>query len=191
MNHLPASPSHWDHIKAILQLPFIIALVLPLLISFFTQDLTPIHLLPRWFSVIIGLGFLLPGLIFFIKTVQLFDKIGKGTLAPWNPTRQLIIAGPYRYVRNPMIIGVVLILLAQVFLLQSGNILLFTGVFVLFKTLYFIFDEEPTMRKRYGEEYLAYSRYVRRWIPRRKAWNPAKAKSHHRPTYIHSITHLN
>lgn len=168
------SPTGWEHAKAILQLPFIVALIIPLLIHFFTQDIIiiPICEIPFWQSAIIGFIFLTIGLTLFIKSNRLFDKIGKGTLAPWNPTSNMIVVGLYRHVRNPMIIGVVFILLAEAFLLQTGNILLFTGLFIILKTLYFIFDEEPTMRKRYGEQYLAYSQNVPRWIPRLKGWNP-------------------
>jgi len=174
MNNQKSSPSRWEHFKAILQLPFIVALIIPLLIHFFTKDVVviPICELPFWQSAIIGGIFLTIGLTLFVKSLQLFDKIGKGTLAPWNPTSKMIIVGLYRHVRNPMIIGVVFILLAEAFLLQTGNILIFTGIFVTLKTLYFIFDEEPTMRKRYGAEYLAYSKHVPRWIPRIKGWTP-------------------
>lgn len=169
-----SSPTRWEHFKAILQLPFIVALILPLLIHLFTKEfiVIPICGRPFWQSAIIGSSFLTIGLALFIKSLQLFDKIGKGTLAPWNPTSNMIIVGLYQYVRNPMIIGVVFILLAEAFFYQNGNILIFTGIFVTLKTLYFIFDEEPTMRKRYGNEYLAYKKHVPRWIPRVKAWTP-------------------
>ncbi len=89
-----------------------------------------------------------------------------GTLAPWAPTQRLVISGPYRYVRNPMITGVVLILLGEALYVGSGAMLLWAIWFFCMNTAYFIFLEEPSMTRRFGEDYLRYKKNVPRWLPR-------------------------
>src|SRR5258708_5795987 len=66
-----------------------------------------------WLSIVAGILFFAVGFVLFATTVFLFEKRGRGTLAPWDPPSRLVIAGPYRYVRNPMIAGVILIIIAE------------------------------------------------------------------------------
>jgi protein-S-isoprenylcysteine O-methyltransferase Ste14 len=125
------------------------------------------HFIPDsiWIKIvgaIVGLA----GLILFINTILLFDKIGKGTLAPWSEKQKLIVHGPYRYCRNPMITGVLFILIAETLMLSSVNILILTVIFFLINTTYFILSEEPALYKRFGSEYQAYKNSVPRWFPR-------------------------
>jgi len=105
------------------------------------------------------------GLLLFIRCVDLFVRVGKGTLAPWDPTRNLVLAGPYRYVRNPMIGAVALMLLGQTLLWGSLIIGLWMIVFVGINHLYFIYMEEPGLEKRFGDNYRSYKARVPRWIP--------------------------
>ena len=96
---------------------------------------------------------------------------GKGTLAPWDETRRLVVRGPYRYVRNPMLSGVFSILLGEALLLGSPPLLLwFVGV-VVANTLYMPLVEEPGLRRRFGAEYDVYCANVPRWIPRLRPWH--------------------
>jgi protein-S-isoprenylcysteine O-methyltransferase Ste14 len=100
-------------------------------------------------------------------TVRLFvSKGGGGTPAPWQPIKNFIVQGPYRYVRNPMLIGVNLFLTAEAILLQSYPILAWMVVFVVVNTIYFRFSEEPQLKKRFGRAYADYKREVPRWLPR-------------------------
>ena len=108
----------------------------------------------------------------FVQSIVLFIKIGKGTLAPWKPTQNIVVRGLYRHVRNPMIIGVNLLLLSEVLLLKSGNLLLWQLSFFALNHIYFISKEEPDLGRRFGDEYLIYCKNVPRWIPRLKAWRP-------------------
>ncbi len=114
----------------------------------------------------VGGAFILIGLYLWLVTVKLFSEIGRGTLAPWNPTRRLVVAGIYRNVRNPMITGVASIILGEAVIFGSGALLLWLLFFVVGNHFYFIFSEEPGLEKRFGEEYLEYKRNVPRWIPR-------------------------
>jgi protein-S-isoprenylcysteine O-methyltransferase Ste14 len=110
------------------------------------------------------------GLCLSIWTVTLFMKFSKGTPAPWDPPKKLVIRGPYCYVRNPMIIGVLLILLAEALLFQSWPIAAWMAVFFIGNSIYFPLVEEKSLEKRFGEDYTEYKAYVRRWVPRLRAW---------------------
>lgn len=112
------------------------------------------------------------GLTLMVTTQRLFARIGKGTLAPWDPTRHLVVEGPYRYVRNPMISGVSFVILGEALVTGSPALLAWFGVFTLLNIVYMPLSEEPGLVKRFGEEYSEYARHVPRWIPRRTPWTP-------------------
>ncbi len=106
------------------------------------------------------------GLCLSIWTVTLFMKVGKGTPAPWNPPKKLVIRGPYCYVRNPMIISVLFMLLAEALLFHSWPIAAWLMVFFIGNSIYFPLVEEKSLEKRFGDDYREYKAHVRRWIPR-------------------------
>jgi protein-S-isoprenylcysteine O-methyltransferase Ste14 len=119
-----------------------------------------------------GLLVVLLGLTMMAITISSFIRIGKGTLAPWSPTKRLVIKGPYRYVRNPMILGVLTVLLGEALSLWSKNILVWSGEFFLINIIYFIIYEEPNLEKRFGDEYREYKKNVSRWLPRLTPYHP-------------------
>jgi len=94
-----------------------------------------------------------------------FAFVGKGTPAPFDPPRRLVIRGPYRFVRNPMYIGALFTLIGAALFYGSLPILEYTGLFLLVTHLFVILYEEPTLRRTFGEQYEAYCRTVRRWLP--------------------------
>lgn len=106
------------------------------------------------------------------ETISLFASKGDGTLAPWDPTRKLVVLGPYRRVRNPMITGVGLILLGEALVLGSTAILIELGIFALANGIYIPLVEEPGLVRRFGDDYVAYRAAVPRWVPRREPWAP-------------------
>jgi len=125
-----------------------------------------------WDAVFVIAGAVLMGCGLYLMsyTIHLFINIGKGTLAPWSPTKHLVVLGPYKYVRNPMISGVLMTLLGEAAV--AGSMLIF-GWFICFyliNYIYFISSEEPGLEQRFGEEYLLYKKNVPRWIPRLKPW---------------------
>jgi protein-S-isoprenylcysteine O-methyltransferase Ste14 len=124
-----------------------------------------------WWSVI-GALLIAAALALFVWTVWLFVQIGRGTLAPWDPTRRLVVEGPYRYVRNPMITAVLTMLVGEALLLGSAAIAIWFGVFFTLNAIYFPLGEEPGLRRRFGTEYDEYARNVPRWIPRLRPWSP-------------------
>jgi protein-S-isoprenylcysteine O-methyltransferase Ste14 len=94
-----------------------------------------------------------------------FASIGRGTPAPFDPPRRLVIQGPYRFVRNPMYIGAGLALASAALFYESLPLLGYTGLFFLATHLFVVWYEEPTLRQTFRQEYEAYRRQVRRWWP--------------------------
>ena len=119
--------------------------------------------------VIVGIG-----LWMMIVTIRSFIRKGKGTLAPWNPTHKLIISGLYAYVRSPMIIGVILVLLGESLIFLSFNIFVWALAFFIINNIWFTVYEEPDLEKKFGEEYKAYKKQVHRWIPRLHPYKPGR-----------------
>ena len=105
-------------------------------------------------------------LIVLLASFADFAVKGLGTPAPVFPTRHLVVAGFYRYVRNPMYVAVVSLIFGQA--LIFGNLLLLEyGIVVwLFFHLFVRLYEEPTLRATYGVEYDRFCATVPRWIPR-------------------------
>ena len=101
-----------------------------------------------------------------------FIREGRGTLAPWDPPQHLVVAGAYAHVRNPMISGVVLLLVAESLILGSLPHLQWTGFFLLLNAVYSPLLEEPGLRLRFPDEYRRYSHNVPRLIPRLRPWRP-------------------
>jgi protein-S-isoprenylcysteine O-methyltransferase Ste14 len=116
---------------------------------------------------LIGIIFLFLGIPLSLYCVWLFLTEGNGTAAPISPPKHFVVRGPYKYVRNPMILGGWFMILGEALILHSVSLLLF-AFFILMPAGIFavIFHEEPSLEKRFGEEYAAYKRTTRRWIPR-------------------------
>lgn len=117
-----------------------------------------------------GAALIAAGLALAIWTMRLFATIGRGTPAPWDPPRRLVVEGPYRHVRNPMIAAVLAVLLGEAALFGSSWLLIWTSIVAVVNHLYFLLHEEPRLERRFGEEYRDYKRNVPRWLPRRTPW---------------------
>jgi protein-S-isoprenylcysteine O-methyltransferase Ste14 len=91
--------------------------------------------------------------------------VGRGTPAPFDPPRRLVVRGPYRLVRNPMYLGATVALGAAALFYQSAALLAFTALFFAATHLFVVGYEEPTLRGSFGAEYDAYCREVGRWWP--------------------------
>ena len=155
-------PSIFSHLRDILLLPFTVTVIVPYFIYNGKVEFIPNSILIKG----LGLLILIPGLTLFLYTIFLFKTRGNGTLAPWSPTQKLVITGPYQYCRNPMITGVLFILLGEALIFYSVPILKWAAAFVVINTFYFLLYEEPSLHKRFGDDYLTYKKNVPRWIPR-------------------------
>jgi protein-S-isoprenylcysteine O-methyltransferase Ste14 len=94
-----------------------------------------------------------------------FATIGKGTPAPFDPPRRVVIRGPYRFVRNPMYIGATLALAGAAVFYRSLPLLAYAAAFLTVCHLFVLSYEEPTLRRTFGADYEAYCHRVRRWWP--------------------------
>jgi len=101
-----------------------------------------------------------------LRCIFTFAAIGRGTPAPFDPPRRLVIRGPYRFVRNPMYIGAGLALASAALFYESLPLLGYARLFFLVTYVFVVGYEEPTLRRTFGPEYEAYCGQVRRWWPR-------------------------
>lgn len=136
---------------------------IPYLISRLTEASLSYDIGPfRW----LGFLLILPAAVLFFSTMFSLAHFGQGTPAPFDPPKELVVRGPYRYTRNPGYLGAVTIVAGESVVLQSYAVLIYAGaiwaMFHLFVSLY----EEPGLRVRFGKAYLDYCQEVPRWIPR-------------------------
>jgi len=146
-----------------------VTVIIPSLLLFGFREVDSRWLISSaWYALVFptALLLLLTGSFLFAITVDLFHIDGKGTLAPWDPTQKLVVRGPYKLVRNPMITGVLGILLGESLLLGTFVLGLWTATFFSINHVYFILSEEPGLLKRFGSEYEAYMKDVPRWLPK-------------------------
>jgi protein-S-isoprenylcysteine O-methyltransferase Ste14 len=159
------------HLIAIALLPFVVAILIPLWIAR-TNHITlrlgasPLEILAQSAGILL----LVVGLFLFASSLRRFAGEGHGTLAPWDPPRKLVVRGPYRYVRNPMISGVVFVLLGEAGILLSRPHLVWTLIFFAINAVYIPLLEEPQLLARFGDAYAEYCRHVPRLLPRGRPW---------------------
>ena len=160
-------------LKPILILPGTVLVFMPTVILISTYKRFPPELIgPDRLLFWPGLVAAGLGLAMAFWTVSLFTRFGQGTPAPWDPPQKLVVRGPYRYVRNPMITSVLLMLGAEALLFQSWPIFLWLLAFFLLNSIYFPLFEERSLEKRFGNDYQEYKKHVPRWVPRLNPWSP-------------------
>jgi protein-S-isoprenylcysteine O-methyltransferase Ste14 len=164
------------HALAVLLLPVTVTVVVPLWIA------GEYRVSADWPTTGTDLALVLAGAIVLVIGQGLFGASlhhffmeGKGTLAPWDPPRRLVVRGPYRYVRNPMITGVLFTLAGLSLVLRSGPHAVWAGIFAAMNAIVIPVMEEPLLERRFGEDYREYCRHVRRFVPRRKAWTGGRS----------------
>lgn len=117
-----------------------------------------------------GLFVMLAGGVVLVWCVRDFYVSGKGTLAPWDPPRQLVVIGLYRFVRNPMYLGVLLFVLGWSFYLSSPVLAVYAGFLAIGFHVRVVKYEEPWLESQFGEEWRTYRTAVSRWLPRVSPW---------------------
>jgi protein-S-isoprenylcysteine O-methyltransferase Ste14 len=123
---------------------------------------------------IAGILLMIPASLVLLDCFARFALQGLGTPAPVFPTKHLVISGVYQYVRNPMYIAVVILILGQGLWCGNASVLEYgLAVWAAFH-LFVLMYEEPTLRRKYGSEYLEFCAHVPRWIPRLRSWQSAR-----------------
>jgi protein-S-isoprenylcysteine O-methyltransferase Ste14 len=167
--HATAMTTVFRHALSILLLPFVVLVVVPrwLLTAYAGNGYRwAAGSLAAWTARSAGSAVFLAGLFVFAWCVKLFAQVGRGTLAPWDPTHALVAVGPYRFVRNPMIGGVALMLAGEALFSGSWPLGLWVCLFFAVNHVYFVLLEEPGLERRFGEDYRKYKKKVPRWLPR-------------------------
>jgi protein-S-isoprenylcysteine O-methyltransferase Ste14 len=117
-----------------------------------------------------GLLLLIVGALVYLRCAWDFAIGGRGTPAPVDPPKELVVRGLYRYVRNPMYIGVALVVLGEAFFFGGRILFEYVGIMLLFFHAFVLLYEEPTLKRKFGESYDRYCRSVPRWIPGLRAY---------------------
>ena len=148
-----------------LVLPGSVTLLIPYLLLSSSLEPIPSRLEPLRF---VGLVPILIGAFILLRCIWDFAVTGRGTVAPVDPPTTLVVRGLYRYVRNPIYVGVLLIVLGEAILFESPRLAIYAVILWLFFHLAVVLYEEPELREKFGSEYEAYLRSVGRWIPKRR-----------------------
>jgi protein-S-isoprenylcysteine O-methyltransferase Ste14 len=122
--------------------------------------------LPRWLRPL-GLGLAIAGALLAATCIATFVTRGRGTPAPFDPPREFVVSGPYRWVRNPMYVGAAAVLAGTALALSSPAILLLAVVFLGIMHLFVVLHEEPALAETFGDAYGRYRSSVNRWLIRR------------------------
>jgi protein-S-isoprenylcysteine O-methyltransferase Ste14 len=117
----------------------------------------------QWVAVVV----IAAGALLYLSCVRLFAVLGRGTPGPWDAPRRLVVAGPFRWVRNPLYLGALLVVLGEAWLFLSAWLVAYAAAMAIAFHLFVLAYEEPTLRRRFGDDYARYVRTVPRWVPRR------------------------
>lgn len=123
----------------------------------------------RSVNQVVGLTCVAAGVVLLVICVWEFARAGRGTLAPVDPPRELVVRGLYRYVRNPMYLSVTVIVLGEALWARSGPLFVYWAAWCAGANLFVIGYEEPSLRRRFGASYQRYTGRAGRWLPR---WRP-------------------
>ena len=142
--------------------PGTVTVLVPYLLLSYRSEFASVNL--RGFRLL-GLPLILLGTLTYLWCAWDFTFVGKGTPAPFDPPKEIVVRNLYRYVRNPMYVGAVLVLLGEAVLFESTTILVYAVLVSLGFHLWVVYYEEPTLRRKFGKSYEQYCRAVSRWIP--------------------------
>jgi protein-S-isoprenylcysteine O-methyltransferase Ste14 len=171
---VPVSVTAARHVRAIALLPFMNTVVIPsLLLTAWPAETPSAASATGWLTTLGGAALVAAGAALVVHSIRLFIRLGRGTLAPWDPTRELIDVGAFALSRNPMKGGLFLVLAGEALLTRSPALATWFVCFALVNVLYIRFHEEPGLRARFGRPYLDYCTRVPRWWPKLRALRAA------------------
>ena len=142
--------------------PGIVAGLIPYLLvkdQLKTTFSSPFHFY-QWIALVI----IISGIAILLYCIYHFAKYGRGTLSPADPTKKLVTKGLYRYSRNPMYLGVLLVLLGEMIFMRSFMLGAYLFLVTVLFLLYVVYFEERRLQKSFGEDYITYKKKVKRWI---------------------------
>lgn len=161
------------HIVLLFVLPFILVVAVPLwLARLFDVPLAAAGGGGGTALLVVGGAFAVAGLALYVSSVVQIAQQQDRPLAPWDPPRQLVLRGPYRFVRNPINSGVIFVLFGEALALQSLPHLLWATAFLAVSLVYVPVLDEPQLEARFGDDYRRYRRHVPRFLPRLSPWRP-------------------
>lgn len=156
----------WRHARAIALLPFMNTVVIPsVLLTLWPPPTGAPIAAAAALAMAAGAVLLCGGVALVVHSVRLFVRLGRGTLAPWDPTQLLVNAGAYRFTRNPMKGGLFLVLLGEALALRSASLAVWLACFAVVNVVYIRVAEEPGLLARFGPPYRDYCARVPRWWP--------------------------
>ena len=156
----------WRHVRAIVLLPFMNTVVIPSVLLTMWPTPVPALSVSVMSTTAAGVALVVAGTTLVVHSIRLFVQHGRGTLAPWDPTRELVRAGAYRYSRNPMKGGLFLVLAGEALLTRSPALTAWFVCFALANIVYIRVHEEPGLNARFGATYREYCARVPRWWPK-------------------------
>jgi protein-S-isoprenylcysteine O-methyltransferase Ste14 len=161
--------SVWRHLRAIALLPMMNTIVIPIAIVAATRGAHALAVPSRstldGAALLVGAALIGIGSALVAKAIAEFVLAGQGTLAPWDPARRMLTGGVYRITRNPLKLGLFVILLGEAAVLRSLPLLAWFALFAVVNVIYIRVSEEPGLRRRFGAEYDIYCECVPRWLP--------------------------
>jgi protein-S-isoprenylcysteine O-methyltransferase Ste14 len=161
------------HLAAVVILPVTVTILVPVWIAQeLGVSLRPSETTGGLAVQIVGLQAVGAGIALFVWSLRRFATDGRGTLAPWDPPKMLVVRGPYQYVRNPMISGVMFVLVGEALVLLSWPHAAWAAMFVVLNLVHIPLIEEPRLLRRFGPGYEVYRQAVPRFFPRPRPWRP-------------------
>ncbi len=150
----------WRILLALVVLPGVVALFVPAIVIVIEKPNPPAR--AYW----LGLLPAAVGSVILFACVRSFALEGRGTLAPWDPPRRLVTRGLFRWVRNPMYLGVLLLLAGWAICCRSVALAIYGCAMAIGFHLRVVLVEEPRLRRQFKDEFEEYSKRVPRWVPR-------------------------
>ncbi len=115
-----------------------------------------------WYALVL----IVAGAVLYLVCLWTFGTVGQGTPGPWDAPRRVVAVGPYAWVRNPIYLGALVVVVGEAWLFLSLPLLVYALAMAIGFHLFVVGYEEPTLRRRFGDRYVDYLRTVPRWLPR-------------------------
>jgi len=164
----------WRHIKGFLAFPFMGIVLVPSILLFLVSGLDiGWGLEPPWShaTTVAGILLMVVGVYMVLAPTFLFARFGGGTVAHFDPPERFVLMGLYRYMRNPLVVGVIITVIGEALVFGARSLLVMAVLLVPINHLAIVKEEEPKLVERFGGDYRTYMENVPRWLPRLSPWS--------------------